>query len=348
MQSFAQSVLLSPRTTIDKFVRLDSVDTSFGELPFLEAFNLWLETHAPFIQLRTLQDYKQYGQPLCLYMGAFKLKDIGVMTVRGYQLWRSKEHGAKNGFEHGAGNVRIRNEINGVLKPLLKEADLWDQIKKRKFKHLPVSEDGAGMLLTKEDQREILGIAFSDRRWYVAGHILKIMYRSGCGLGELSHVRRRDVDIEAGRMSIIVGAKNNRRVRTLKLVPSALESLCWIMKRADRLGATDQNDYILPHRSLLRNHHGSFDRPMSSIHYAWVAIRKSWIRAHPHKQHKSKARVYDARPSAATLLLSNPKIAPEMVDKVLGWRPNSRMRKRYNVAEQEMMREAMDTLEDAQ
>lgn len=327
------------------------------DLTFEQAFNLYLETHSPFIQERTIDDYTQYGRPLLEYFRTLTgedgqpltVKGIGPMTIRGYQLWRSKERGQPqpSSYSHRAGNVRIRNEINGVLKPLLKEAGLWEDIKKRKFKHLPVPLEGSGMFLDKEDQREILEVAFSDHRWMLPGHCLRIMYRSGCGFGELRKVRHRDVDLEAGTISIVLGAKNHRRERTLKLVPSALDSLRWIMRRADQMGATNRNDFILPHRSCLKNRHGSFDRPMVGIHRAWVAIRKAWIRKHPEKKHKSEARVYDARVSAATVLMSNSKLSLEVIDKVLGWRPNSRMRQRYLQSEQAIMLEAMNTLEDA-
>jgi len=364
-------------------LELDSMEVSLAECTFAQALETWItELNGLWLQPRTINDYRQYGRPLGEYLGSTLLKDIGLLAVRGYQFWRSKEADhrtmpteageavcrtckiahAPDSYAHRASNVRIRNEINGALKPLLKEIDTWERIKKR-FKHLPVPIEGSGMLLTREDQREILKIAFAgpvprdahgrklgepspNMLWTLAGHCLLIMYRSGFGPGELFKVRRRDVDEEAGKVGVVRGAKNQRRLRFITVVHSVIESFQWLMRRADDLGAVDRNDYILPHRSHLVNRHGAFDKPMTTLHHTWVAIRAEWIRQHPEKKHKAKARCYDARVSAATHLMSNRRLTMEVVDKVLGWRPNSRMRQRYLQAEQDIMYDALNTLEE--
>jgi hypothetical protein len=126
-------------------------------------------------------------------------------------------------------------------------------------------------------------------------------------------------------------------------VPSALASAKWMVERWERLGGTSQDQYLLPHRATLRT--GQLNRPMVSINFAWNAIKREWARRQP--QHaRPETRQYDARVSAASLLLANPALSLTTIEKALGWTPSSAMRKRYYRAEQDALRDALSTLED--
>jgi integrase len=324
----------------------------FTELPFAEAFPLWFETHKPYISPRTISDYDQYGKALIAFFGPLQIKNIGIGQIRGFQVWRSRIHRGQfigpleSKYQHSAANVRIKNEINSVLKPVMREAGLWSVIiKDRKFKHLPVASEGSGIALPKEQWAQIFIIAFEEKRWMIAGHCLQIMLRGGFGFGELRKVRRRDLDIEGAKLAIVEGAKNGERVRTVNLVPSAVASAKWLVERWERLGGTSGDQYLLPHKSTIANK--TFNRPMVSINFAWNAIKKEWMVRQP-KQARKETRQYDARVSAATMLLKNPRLSLPTIEKALGWTPSSAMRKRYYRAEQDMLREALNTLEDGQ
>lgn len=324
-----------------------AVEDALSALPFTAAFDVWLQAHTPFIQPGTIRSYKQYGEPLKEFFAERQVKAIGYSGVRAYQLWRSREtEGEPKGYAHGAGNLRIRNEINGVLKPLLKEAGCWEEIKSRRFKHLPVSRDGAGTFITPEEQREILGVAFSMPRMKLASRVIRLMSRTGCGVGELSKVRPRDVNLEAGSVQIVLGAKNSgSRVRRLTLTPTAKEDFAWCLDRWKKLGGTDRNQCLFPHRKLIRNG-GGFDRPMSGIYRAWVAIKSEWIRRFPHRANRKNIRLYDWRVSVAVTLLKNGQLSLATIEKALGWKFGSRMVQRYYKPEEQVLRDALNTLED--
>lgn len=323
-----------------------NMQEDFAALPFVEAFNLWLDAHHPFITDRTYRDYKQYGDALTAFLSHLQLRHISVGTIRGYQMWRWKRGEVIAGetqskYCHSAETVRIKNELNSVLKPILRHAGLWAEIEKRKFKHLPVPRDGAGAALTKEQWRQIFEIAFSKKRWMLAGHCLQMMFRGGFGFGELRRVRRKDLDLAKGTIRIIEGAKNaGTRVRTVALVPSAVESARWLVARWVKLGGSDADSYLLPHR---KTYHKALDRPMASINFAWNGIKAEWQKKY---NIETDPRQYDARVSAATLLLQNPKLSLPTIEKALGWTPSSAMRKRYHRADLDIQRDALNTLED--
>lgn len=338
-------------------LELESMREDFSALTFLEAFPRWLKAHTPYISKNTVHYYEQYGAALMPFFSSFKLKNIGIGEVRGFQRWRSHvfedndtaelplgDELQNSKYRHGAGNVRIRNEINCVLKPILREAGVWADIESKKFKHLPIPREGSGMALSKEQWREIFDIAFSNPRWHLAGHCLRVMFRGGFGFGEIRKLKRKDVDLTKGTIRIIEGAKNGgSRVRTVALVPSALESVEWIVKRWKILGGESDDQYLLPLRAT---YHKGLDKPMTSINFAWNAIKREW-----HSRSKVvtlNPRQYDARVSAASLLLSNSKLSLSTIEKALGWTPSSAMRKRYHRADLDNQRDALITLEDSE
>lgn len=327
------------------------MEDSFGDLIFEAAFPAWIERHTPFIQPRTLRDYQQYGNALMDFFETTRMKDIGIGSIRGFQMWRSHVYAGsdameleldsklmKSKYRHSAGNVRIKNEINCVLKPMLREAGKWVEIEERKFKHLPVPREGSGVPLNRSEQAELLAIGFSRKKWTLQTHCLRIEYRTGTGFGELRKLRRKHVDLVKGIIHIIEGAKNSGvRLRPVPLIPSALESMQWIIDRWEAKGGSDPESYILFHRTK------GFHSPMGSIHRSFVAIRAEWVRQSPNA--KTDTRQCDARTSTACLLLQNPKLSLPTIHKTLGWMPSSRMRDRYNRVELDAKREVLRTLE---
>lgn len=338
-------------------LELESMREDFAALTFEQAFPRWLEAHTPYISKNTVHYYEQYGAALMPFFGSFKLKNIGIGEVRGFQRWRSHvfedndtaelplgDPLLDSKYRHGAGNVRIKNEINCVLKPMLREAGVWAAIEEKKFKHLPVPREGSGVPLDRNEQAQLLAIAFSKKKWLLAAHCLRIEYRTGTGFGELRKVRRKHVDLKGATVSIIEGAKNSGvRVRKVPLVPSALESMQWIIERWEKFSGSDRNpeSYVLPHRKALK----TLDKPMHSIHRSFVAIRAEWVRKHPDTA-KLDTRQCDARTSTACLLLKNPKLSLPTIHKTLGWMPSSRMRDRYNRVDIDAKMEVLKTLED--
>jgi integrase len=320
-----------------------------ARMPFDAAFPAWLRAHKDVISERTARDYWQYGSALSAYFGCRRLCDLTTEDLRGFQAWRFSQgtgSGPDSKYRYSAGAVRVKNEINGVLKPLLKESGAWDAISHR-FKHLPVSRDGAGCALAPQEVEQLLTVASSRPRWKVAAALLKIMYRTGTGVGELRRLRRRDVDLDAGTISVVLGAKNSgARVRKLALVPSALAAIRFLVKRWKQKGGVFPDDFLLPHRSGLKSDAlCDFTRPMAGIYGAFVAIRREWIRKCKPPAEKHRLRLYDARVTVASMLLSNPSLSLPTIERTLGWSPSSAMRRRYFKADTETQRAALNTLE---
>jgi hypothetical protein len=337
------------------------MQSSLGELPFAQAVEVWLGVKEPEIAERTFTDYKHYAEPLIDFLGSVICNNIGLGEIRGFQRWRCSlcihqpnmpltPSLPESRFRGTAGPVRVKNEINGVLKPLLKEVGTWHEIKRKGFRHLPIpkeDDEGAGVALSREEQKKFLAVAFSEESWLLDAHCLQIMYRTGTGFGELRKLRRQDVDLVKATFRVVIGSKVKPRLRTVALVPSALESMKWLVQRWQQLGGKSGNDYLLPHRTK------GFSQPMTSIYRGFLAIKQKCAELHPEMKDKligqdvARLRVYDGRVTAASLLLGSEKLSLPTIEKALGWKPNSKMRDRYHRKEIEEKRAALLTLEDA-
>lgn len=323
------------------------------EMSFSHVAPLWLESHKCYIKERTFRDYLQYVNALNEYFAAQPLESITIERVRGFQAWRSKTvcgDGPESKYRHSAGNVRIKSEINSVLKPLLREAGLWHQVKEKKFKHLPVSRLGSGMSLNPDEVTFLLKIAFSRVKWRTCAHCLQLMFNTGCGFGELRHVRRRDIDLEENMISISEdGAKNQARIREVPLTADALQSVEYLLARWQRLGGKDDSEFILPHRDELGQGRANFTRPMVSVNNAWIAIRNAAAVAaleqnDPKLAAKVKRfRIYDCRVTAITRALSSGAVSLLTAERLFG-HVSIQMQRRYFKPELDVLRSAVDVL----
>lgn len=312
---------------------------------FNKAYPDWLEAHKSYIAARTLDDYEKYGRPLVAFFGELRMEQIGFDEVRAFQQWRWKRGAlvseeTQSKFTHNAETVRIKNEINCVLKPMLIQAGTWSAIKEKKFKHLPVSMIGSGQALTPGQVKTLLEIAFSNRKWATAAHCLRLMFNTGCGFGEIRHLRRRDIDLNNLTLTIGEdGAKNHARMRTIPLTSEAQDSISYLLARWEKLGGQSLDDFILPHRSEIGQ--AVFSTPMGGIYRSWMTIRKAAI---PVLGDKIKTfRVYDCRVTAITWVLSNGKVSLLTAERLFG-HVSIQMQRRYFKPDIETMRNAVSFL----
>lgn len=304
--------------------------TPLCDLSVVQAGQQWLTQHSRYIKLRTIHDYQQYLKALGQFF-TMPLKEIHIGTIRLYQDWRIESAGA----------ARINMELS-TLQQILKEAKLWQAISEF-YRPLPVSNHGSGQSVNKEDEQQLLDIAFSNPRRRLAAHCIRIMLRCGVGFGELRRVKFRDIDVKERCFEIIEGAKNKERERSIPLGEQAFESMQWILWRFHELGGKEPDDYILPHCSSRKNGPRDFSRPILSIKKAWEGIRNEAIeQIGPHMEH---FRIYDCRVTAVTKALKSGKVSIHTAEKLFG-HVSQAMQRRYYKPTRKVLQDAVDILED--
>src|ERR1700722_12817549 len=316
---------------------MNSNITLHPSTPCDEALASWFDQHRPYIRGGTPKTYLQYVKILSEFFGAKPLAEIGVTEVRAYQAWRSQ--------------ACVANRVNAELSALqmtMKEADLWAPVAKL-YRPLPVAKTRVRQNMSEEEERRFLRVALDPKmtRRLLAGHCLVVMANTSMGFGELRHLRRQDVFLTDDPPFVEVngGNKNDYRLRSIPLNFLALRSMRWIVKRWEKLGGTDADQYILPHHARRtteeksqRGHTAAgpiFTEPMGHIYRAARGILKDAGLDHLDP--------YDMRSHAITKLLSNPDVSDQVYTEIVG-HVGDAMKRRYSKQQMEKKRIAMDAI----
>ena len=144
------------------------------------------------------------------FFGDKPINEIAIIHLRMYQDIRSAKVCAHT----------VNREL-GVLQQVLREFDEWHRLASR-YRQLRQEPTRAGHSLTEEEERRLREVAFSRPKWQTAAHCIVIMLSTTMGFGELRQLRRRDVDMVRGCITVREGRKThiaNERFRSIA-VPS--------------------------------------------------------------------------------------------------------------------------------
>jgi integrase len=293
-------------------------------LPFPRAAELWLEQHKRYIKPNTLRNYRACVKLLTAFIGETFVKDIHIGHIRAYQAERLVK----------AGHYLINGELS-VLQMILKEARCWKAIADL-YKPLRVPKRRGGHSISEDEERILREVAFSRPKWRLAAHCMIVMLSTTMGFGELRHVRRRDVDMRRKCVLVREGAKNDYRDRTIPMNAAAYDSMCWILERWEKLGGSEDSEFILPHRPRVPQGPWIFTEPMKSVNTAFNNIRK--------EAGLPAFRVYDCRVQAITKLLSNPAVSPQVSREIAG-HISQAMQDRYSIQQFDTKMAALEALD---
>jgi len=157
---------------------------------FSTAATAWFEDHKRYIKPNTADCYGDALRPLTKFFGDKPIKEIGIVHLRMYQGLRSAKVCAHT----------VNREL-GVLQQVLREFDEWKRIESR-YRQLKEQPRRAGHSLTSEEEQRLREVAFTRPKWLIAGHCMLIMLSTTMGFGELKQLRRRDVDMVRGCVTI--------------------------------------------------------------------------------------------------------------------------------------------------
>ena len=256
---------------------------------FSTAAAAWFADHRRYIKQNTADSYGDALGALNRFFGDKPINQIAIVHLRMYQDIRSARACAHT----------VNREL-GVLQQVLREFDEWHRLATR-YRQLREVPRRAGHSLTQEEEQRLREVAFSRPKWQTAAHCIVLMLNTTLGFGELRQLRRRDVDMERGCLTVREGAKNAYRERTIPLNSSALESITWIPERWKKCGGCDDEHYILPHRPRgQRAPRGKtipwiLDQPTTSIYSSFRSIRNA--------AGLPQFRIYDCRVQADLILL---------------------------------------------
>ena len=162
-----------------------------------------------------------------------KLRDVDIQLVRNYQQKRRAE---------GAG-PRTVNMEGQLLRSILKHHEQWTL--DGKYEPLPEPASEAGRSLNPEEEVRLIDAAKSRPEWAVAFHATILENETGMRGVEVRNLQLRRIDLMAGEIHL-QKSKTKGGVRTIPLSADALESAKELIVRAQSLGASLPDHYLIP------------------------------------------------------------------------------------------------------
>lgn len=282
---------------------------ALARLRFGEAATVWLDSHRRNIGPTSIAEYDKNIKRLLAFFSDLTLAEIHIGHLEQYQHHRSEGEG----FGRKAGPSRINHELN-TLSQILTRAGLWGPLAPY-YRPLKMPRPSAGKALTDDQQDDLFRVACSRPRWKVAYLCSLITANTTAGPGELRMLRLRDIDPERqlapfGTITVVLGAKNEQRIRTIPLNQTAGEAVRELLARARELGAVNPNHFLLPHRADTARGTADPTKPQTSWKKAWDKLRKA--AGMPH------LRMYDLRHTVITRLLEDENVSERTVIELAG------------------------------
>jgi integrase len=298
-------------------------------LSFREAAPIWFEAHKQHVGPGSARNYVQCIRALSVFFAELPLAKIHIGHFEQYQRMRS----TGTAQMRSAGPSCVNHELN-TLSQILHRAGLWAPLLPH-YKPMKLPKPKVGCALVVEDEERLFRMAATQKRWQLAYCCALITANTTAGPAEIANLRLGDIDLVKMTMRIEEGVKNKYRRRTIPLNEPAAWAVSVLLKRAQKIGATAPEHYLLPHRA--RNGENGFDvtRHIYSWRTAWNKLRVAARLPH--------LRMYDLRHHAITRLLEDEQISERTVIELAG-QVSRAMLDTYSHIRLRTKREAVDLL----
>jgi integrase len=202
-----------------------------------QACTLWVKQHAARLtSQKGRRNEQSFLRQLVRVLGTRKLKTITLDDLKNYQQHRSEHVQAR------AINVELQILVN-----VLKEENLWRKAMAENFRRLPEPKSLVGQALTTEQLHHLQTVAASRDAWQVAYYAEVLGANTGLRGCEIKRLRLGTVDLEKRRIQVKrSGTKTDRGERLVELNLAATEAACKLFVRAQSLGASSTEHYLLP------------------------------------------------------------------------------------------------------
>jgi len=203
-----------------------------------QALDEWAECRKSTKQPTTLPPERTSIRHLKAILGGKRrLESITALDIRRYQAGRRETVGPKT----------VNNEML-VLIGVLKQAKLWKRLEED-YKPLPIPKQGPGKALVPDEGQHLIATARTRPAWDVALSVTVLAYSAGCRSWEIKSLKLKDVMLGSDPPVLRIQRENTKTdagARDVALNELALWALKRLLKRAELLGATDPEHYLLP------------------------------------------------------------------------------------------------------
>jgi hypothetical protein len=254
-----------PRAVLEK--TMHRINSHLASLEFRLAAEMWYQHHKPYWKQSTAETYRKYIRRLNRLFANLTLGRIHIHHFREYQKINSalREDGRPR---YVASSI---NHDLDTLMQILSQAGLAEGIKPL-YRQLPVPVWTPPRVLSEAEEHRFFEIAASDTNLSIAYWVSSLTNNTAASASELRKVQLKHVHLDSSPPLLYIPSdkvRNEHRARVIPLNERGLTEVKRIIQRAQSLGCSRPEDYLLP----LRLSDGRYDpsRPAS----AWF-IYKQW------------------------------------------------------------------------
>jgi integrase len=207
-----------------------------GKVPFKNAAEIWTSSRkGDQLAENTLRVERERLNPLLRTFGEKKLSTFSIEDILAYRADRSETVGPRT----------INLEIK-VLRMILQRAKCWNGLADD-YKALREDTKGPGIALSLDEERKLFENASAKLSWeaaYLGGLVAVNTTMRG---GELRGLRLGAIDLFTKTVSIRRNStKTDAGCRVIPLNDTAMWAFVRLLRRAERLGATESDHYVFP------------------------------------------------------------------------------------------------------
>lgn len=270
----------------------DALPTDKSKWTVAQACTLWVDQHVLGSQ-KARSNERSCLRQLVRMLGTKKLEAVTLDDLKSYQSTRSYTVQARP----------INNEL-GILVKVLRQENLWKRSLASHYKRLKEPDGEIGRALTHDEIARLEAAAASRDSFLVAYCAEVLAACSGMRGGEIKKLRLGAVDLESRRIRITrKSTKSDAGQRIIELNRDALTATTRLYRRAQTLGATAPEHYLLPadlskHTKKNDPLHGRKGFDLNSHQVSWDTAWRNLRKA----AGLSKLRFHDMRHTFITMM----------------------------------------------
>lgn len=235
----------------------------------------WVKERPQMVSAGMVRIDRERLVPLVRHLGKIKLCKFDWQMIKDYRGIRREKDGVK------AKTINLDCE---TLRSLLRDYKQWDRIQPdykplRKERKDFDDPDQVGMALSEEQEKKLFKTAQENPGWQVAYYAALLAINTTQRNAEIRRLQLKHIDLNL-RIVRVRYSKTAASTRDIGLNTEAYWALSQLVVRANALGSTGPNHYLLPfdnskRRGKASTGEGGYDptRPQGSWRTAWRNLR---------------------------------------------------------------------------
>jgi integrase len=225
------------------------------------------------------RERRMFNNVLKFFGPQIPVKYIRLPKIRQYQIERRKQISPTMKQPVTARSVNYEMQL---LRGVMAYADCRTEHLAARYKPLRAVKSRAGKIGSKEQLINLIHTARANENWKVAFWCGAVAAGTGCRGSEVRNLQLKDISSLKGKIRIIRENAKSRKERQPLLMALAEWGLHQLLLRAQGLGATEPDHYLLPlnvakSRHLCKQRTGDWDvnRPMTSWVHGWRKLTQA-------------------------------------------------------------------------